>query len=46
MHSAFDQPETAPTGRQVCETIMPEFPLDDVPAGVAYYRDVLGFQVN
>jgi uncharacterized glyoxalase superfamily protein PhnB len=26
--------------------IMPELPLDDVPAGVAYYRDVLGFQVN
>ena len=25
---------------------MPEFPLDDVPAGVAYYRDVLGFEVN
>ena len=27
-------------------TIMPELPLDDVPAGVAYYRDVLGFTVN
>jgi uncharacterized glyoxalase superfamily protein PhnB len=27
-------------------SIMPELPLDDVPAGVAYYRDVLGFQVN
>ena len=26
--------------------IMPELPLDDVPAGVAYYRDVLGFTVN
>ena len=25
---------------------MPELPLDDVPAGVAYYRDVLGFKVN
>jgi uncharacterized glyoxalase superfamily protein PhnB len=26
--------------------IMPELPLSDVPAGVAYYRDVLGFSVN
>ncbi len=25
---------------------MPELPLDDVPAGVRYYRDVLGFSVN
>jgi len=28
------------------QTIMPELPLDDVPAGVRHYRDVLGFQVN
>jgi predicted enzyme related to lactoylglutathione lyase len=26
--------------------IMPELPLDNVPAGVAYYRDVLGFTIN
>ncbi len=26
--------------------IMPELPLSDVPAGVAHYRDVLGFSVN
>jgi predicted enzyme related to lactoylglutathione lyase len=26
--------------------IMPELPLDDVPAGIAHYRDVLGFQIN
>jgi predicted enzyme related to lactoylglutathione lyase len=25
---------------------MPELPLDDVPAGVRHYRDVLGFTVN
>ena len=25
---------------------LPELPLNDVPAGVAYYRDVLGFGVN
>lgn len=28
------------------EKIMPELPLDDVSAGVSYYRDVLGFSVN
>jgi uncharacterized glyoxalase superfamily protein PhnB len=28
------------------QTIMPELPFDDVSAGVAYYRDVLGFTVN
>jgi uncharacterized glyoxalase superfamily protein PhnB len=26
--------------------IMPELPLDDVAAGVAWYRDVLGFSIN
>ena len=26
--------------------IMPELPLDDVAAGVAHYRDVLGFRIN
>jgi uncharacterized glyoxalase superfamily protein PhnB len=28
------------------DQIMPELPLTDVPAGVAHYRDVLGFSVN
>jgi predicted enzyme related to lactoylglutathione lyase len=28
------------------EQIMPELPLTDVAAGVAHYRDVLGFTVN
>jgi uncharacterized glyoxalase superfamily protein PhnB len=26
--------------------VMPEFPVDDVPAAVKHYRDVLGFTVN
>lgn len=43
---SFDQPHTPPDSRRMCEVIMPELPLDNVPAGVAYYRDVLGFQVN
>jgi catechol 2,3-dioxygenase-like lactoylglutathione lyase family enzyme len=37
-----DQPR--PPG--LLEKIIPEFPLSDVPAGVVYYRDILGFQVN
>ena len=28
------------------EQIMPELPLSDVAAGVVYYREVLGFQIN
>ncbi len=32
--------------RAMMQTIMPELPLDDVPAGVRHYRDVLGFKVN
>ena len=36
---------TATVGQKF-EKIMPEFPLADVAAGVAYYRDVLGFSVN
>lgn len=29
-----------------CHKIMPGLPMNDVPAGVAWYRDVLGFSVN
>src|SRR5689334_18643893 len=39
-------PSSAPTVQQKFEKIMPEFPLADVAAGVAYYRDVLGFSIN
>jgi uncharacterized glyoxalase superfamily protein PhnB len=37
---------SATLAQQKFEKIMPEFPLSDVSAGVAYYRDVLGFSVN
>ena len=37
-----DPAAPAPVLRQ----IMPSLPLDNVPAGVAYYRDVLGFKIN
>lgn len=36
----------APRPDRMLRTIMPELPLTDVPRGVAYYRDVLGFTVN
>jgi uncharacterized glyoxalase superfamily protein PhnB len=42
---SFDEPE-GPRPRRMMRTIMPELPLDNVPSGVAYYRDVLGFKVN
>jgi catechol 2,3-dioxygenase-like lactoylglutathione lyase family enzyme len=29
-----------------CRTIMPELPMNNVEAGVAWYRDVMGFSVN
>jgi uncharacterized glyoxalase superfamily protein PhnB len=40
-----DDDEASANGRQL-RKIMPELPLDDVTAGVAHYRDVLGFTVN
>lgn len=40
---AGDPPAAAPAR---VEKIMPELPVDDVPAAVAHYRDVLGFRVN
>lgn len=42
---SFAEP-AAPRPEPWLEQIMPEIPLDDVAAGVAYYRDRLGFSVN
>jgi uncharacterized glyoxalase superfamily protein PhnB len=43
---SFHQPSPKPRPlRQLCKAL-PELPLNDVPAGVAYYRDVLGFHIN
>jgi len=42
---SYDFPDVPPKQRML-QQIMPGLPLDDVPAGVAYYRDVLGFVVN
>jgi catechol 2,3-dioxygenase-like lactoylglutathione lyase family enzyme len=38
--------ESPARSRSMMTAIMPELPMDDVPAGVRYYRDVLGFSVN
>ena len=41
-HEIGPRPRPARNLRQA----LPNLPLSDVPAGVAYYRDVLGFKVN
>jgi catechol 2,3-dioxygenase-like lactoylglutathione lyase family enzyme len=43
---SFQQPDSPRAPELQLEKIMPSLPLSDVPAGVAYYRDVLGFKVN
>jgi catechol 2,3-dioxygenase-like lactoylglutathione lyase family enzyme len=42
---SYDAPH-ASSQRRMLQQILPGLPLSDVPAGVAYYRDVLGFDVN
>lgn len=42
---SFAEPVPAPPP-PLLDKIMPELPLDDVAAGVAHYRDVLGFSIN
>jgi uncharacterized glyoxalase superfamily protein PhnB len=42
---SFDEPDR-PAPPHMLKTIMPELPFDDVGAGVAHYRDVLGFHAN
>jgi uncharacterized glyoxalase superfamily protein PhnB len=43
---SFHQPNPPLDPQRQLWQIMPSLPLSDVPAGVAYYRDVLGFHVN
>jgi catechol 2,3-dioxygenase-like lactoylglutathione lyase family enzyme len=43
---SFQQPDSPRVAEYQLLKIMPSLPLSDVPAGVAYYRDVLGFKVN
>jgi predicted enzyme related to lactoylglutathione lyase len=42
---SFDRP-CNPVPAPMILQALPELPLDDVPRGVAYYRDVLGFKIN
>jgi predicted enzyme related to lactoylglutathione lyase len=43
---SFQESSPEPDPLRQLRGALPELPLDDVPAGVAYYRDVLGFKVN
>ena len=42
---SFSQPSEK-VERRSLRKVMPELPFTDVPAAVAYYRDVLGFSIN
>lgn len=43
---SFQEPESSRNALRQLRRILPELPLSDVPAGVAYYRDILGFRIN
>jgi uncharacterized glyoxalase superfamily protein PhnB len=43
---SFEQPDPARGAARSLRRALPELPLDDVAAGVAYYCNVLGFHVN
>jgi uncharacterized glyoxalase superfamily protein PhnB len=43
---SFHQPSPGADSLKQLRRALPQLPLDDVSAGVAYYRDVLGFKVN
>ena len=43
---SFQQPDTARDPLRQLRQALPELPLSDVAAGVAYYQKVLGFKVN
>jgi uncharacterized glyoxalase superfamily protein PhnB len=42
---SYDNPHS-PKPAPMLQHTLPELPFDDVPAAVAYYRDVLGFRIN
>lgn len=41
---SYNRPDAVSHG--LLEQALPELPFDDVPAAVAYYRDILGFKIN
>lgn len=42
---SYHVPDSTPTPRMF-QKALPELPLDDIPGGIAHYRDVLGFHVD
>lgn len=45
-HKNQDSPSRRDAQPQGLRQALPALPFDDVPAAVAYYRDVLGFRIN
>lgn len=45
-HKRPDSPSRRPAQPPGLRQALPELPFDNVPAAVAYYRDVLGFRIN
>jgi catechol 2,3-dioxygenase-like lactoylglutathione lyase family enzyme len=45
-HEQPDSPSRRKPQPHGLREALPELPFDDVPAAVAYYRDVLGFRIN
>ncbi len=43
---SFQEPDTPKDPERQLRQALPELPLSDVPAGIAYYQKVLGFQIN
>jgi len=45
-HQDQESPSRRGSQPQGIRLALPELPVDDVPAAVAYYRDILGFRIN
>jgi catechol 2,3-dioxygenase-like lactoylglutathione lyase family enzyme len=43
---SFQEPSPPRDPNRQLRRALPQFPLDDVAKGVAYYRDILGFKIN
>ena len=43
---SFQEPDPEKDPARQLRQLLPELPLSDVPAGVAYYQKVLGFRIN
>lgn len=43
---SFQEPDTPKDPKGQLREALPELPLSDVPAGIAYYQEKLGFKIN